>query len=175
LAHSRGLTRPRMGGKRRATAWELGPGGTSGQSLTGSAAIILGSGVAPTVEELTVVRTRGIFDITLETAASVGLGYFGAIGIGVVTSAAFAIGVTAVPTPITEQSWDGWLYHSFFSVHRGLDAGAGASQSMRLEVDSKAMRKLNVNETVMVVLEAVEIPTATAEVFFDSRMLVKLS
>ena len=82
------------------------------RSSSGSA--FLGSGVTPVVSGLTLVRTRGQLFATLAVSSAAGDGYTGVWGIGKVTAAAFAAGLTAIPTPITEADWDGWLYWSTF-------------------------------------------------------------
>jgi len=90
-----------------------------------------------------------------------------------------------VPTPVTESLWDGWLYHSFFSVRAGdvTIAGAASRQAnqqgstlsaIRLDVDSKAMRKLRIEDAVYAMIEVVIGGTATMVVDFNSRTLLKL-
>ena len=98
---------------------------------------------------------------------------------GVVSAAAFAVGATAVPTPITEEAWDGWFYHRYFSI---LGSGAIAtapinsrSGAVRIEVDSKAMRKLEVDMVLYAALEVTEVGVASMEFSFNSRLLVKLA
>ena len=80
--------------------------------------------------------------------------------------------------PLTEQQWDGWLYWTPFSLHaltatigEGVNA-PGAYQ--RIVVDSKAMRKIAVEEGFYAALEVTEIGVATMHGFFDSRMLFAL-
>ena len=101
-----------------------------------------------------------------------------AVGIGIVTSDAFAVGVSAVPDPIDQMEWDGWLYHRFFDLHSS-EAALGDQQngltSIQFEVDSKAMRKVADNMTLMAVVQAVEIGAAVMVAHFDSRLLVKLT
>ena len=41
-------------------------------------------------------------------------------------------------------------------------------------MDSKAMRKLNVQDSIYAIIEVEEIATATASVFMDTRMLFAL-
>ena len=164
-------------GSRRQTSWDEGPGGTGITQLSSVGSVFLGSVAQALVDGLTIVRLRGSFAAYLETAAAVGQGYQGAIGLGVVSENAFGVGITAVPTPITDSTWDGWLYHRFFGVHRSLaatGAGEGSSQ-IRFEVDSKAMRKIPESDALIAVVEMVEIGTATIDMFFDSRILVKLA
>ena len=158
---------------RRKSDWNLGVGGTGLTQLTVGSAAILGAGVTPTTSEATLARTRGFVEMILEAATASGDGFQGAIGIGKTTVAAFAIGVTAVPTPLTEMAWDGWLYHRHFCLHApGADAVLQAN--LRFELDSKAMRKIEVEEVFYAAIEVVEIGGAVLDVFLDIRMLVLL-
>ena len=173
MARRSGFPHRSRGSSGVARDWGVGPGGTGITTLTASGSLFLGSGATPTAQEITVMRTRGICDLFLSgVPATDGDGYFGAIGLGVVTNAAFAAGITAVPTPITEAVWNGWLWHSFFSVHwpeTSLAPGSAAHQ--RIEIDSKAMRKFDTSQTLMAVIEVVEIGAAEINVFLDTRML----
>ena len=163
---------------RRQTAWELGPGGDSVTAISTTSSTILGAGSAAVIDGLTIVRIRGNLSILCDSVSAIQDGYHGAVGIGVVTSDAFAVGVTAVPNPLADANWDGWMYHRFFDVHaisatigEGVNAQALVAQ---IEVDTKAMRKLPLNETVFMSMEVVEDGTSTLAVRFDSRLLVKL-
>ena len=161
---------------RRQTAWEEGPGGTAGTVISTPTSVILGSGIQPVADGLTVVRLRGYLEILLEAADVVGSGYAGAVGACVVNSDAFAVGVTAVPNPVDDSDWDGWMYHRFFSLHATTATIGDGVNTGRLawEVDSKAMRKLPLNETLLMSIQTFEVGAAQIEVFFDSRVLVKL-
>ena len=184
----RGSRFPRVGGQsRRLTSWDIGTQtGTDGASLglSSSVAIIGGGAFTPISDGLTLLRTRGELLVLLKTASVAGAGFFGAFGIGVATAAAVAIGISAVPTPITEEEWDGWLYHRYFSITAtGVGTGSPATvidQEMgmagvfRHEVDSKAMRKLKEEDAVYCALELTESGTATGTWFFNSRSLVAL-
>ena len=120
---------------------------------------------------MTVVRLRGNFTFGVVTAAAAADGMTGAIGVGICTEEAFAIGITAVPTPITDADRDIWMYHRFFSIHRTIDTDP---RPVDFEVDSKAMRKLPEGMVIYAVAEVVEVGTVTAEVYFDSRLLFKI-
>ena len=128
--------------------------------------------------EATVVRLRGNLSMFLASASAAGDGFHWAIGVGVVNTPAFDTGVAALPQPITEMEWDGWLWHRFGDVHVG-DKTAGdvnwISASVEIEVDSKAMRILRDEQTLVAVMELVEIGTAEVDVFFDTRTLFKLA
>ena len=160
----------------RQTAWNAGTGGTGALSLSASGSSFVGSALTATVEGTTLVRTRGQLDIVMTgPGANDGDGMQGAFGIGIATDPAVAIGITAVPTPITEQDWEGWLYWTTVSVHNvDVTAGAADSSSQRVIVDSKAMRKFPEDVTMFAVIEVVEIGAATIDVFWDSRCLFKL-
>jgi len=170
---SRGF--PRGHPSRRRTEWFFGVGGTALASQSDSSAQFLGASVTTSFGEETVVRIRGLFDMFLVSSTSPGDGFFGAVGIGIATVAAITAGVASVPTPITEQDWDGWLWHHFFSVHESSadEAGSGSSHH-RMEIDSKAMRRLQGDMGLYAMVEAVEIGTAAASMFLDTRMLSKL-
>ena len=172
---------------RRKTSWTVGPTtGTGGsrQSITAAGATLATLGAQINADSITVVRVRGSMLLQLSTAASGLDGFHGAMGIGVVTQVAFDIGVTALPTPITEEAWDGWLYHQFFQLVASdiLDGSAATDKdtlnpvtaTLRVDVDSKAMRKLNSDMVIVAVLEVAEEGAATLQWSFRSRMLVKL-
>jgi len=154
-------------------------------SVTSSSSVILGSGVGPTVDGLTMVRIRGELLLYLTAASAINDRMVGAFGIGKVSASAFAIGVTAVETPVADSVWDGWLYHRFFSLAGATAITGGAaidgssinqvSACLRVEVDTKAMRKLDVEDRIYAALEVVEVGTVTMLAYFDSRALVKLA
>ena len=163
--------------QRRRTGWEEGPGGLASTGISATASGFLGAALIPLLDGLTLVRTRGLFNLVLSAAASAGDGYQGAIGIGLTTASAVAAGIASVPTPITEQDWDGWLFWHVISAHAG-DATAGSrnwdQSNQVIPVDSKAMRKFEDGMALFAAFEVTEIGTATASLFFDSRMLFKL-
>ena len=163
--------RPRSSGVSR--DWGAGPGGTGVTNITASGSAILGNGVVTVQNELTILRTRGLLDVALLGAATAnGDGYFGAVGICVVTDAAFTAGITAIPTPITEAVWNGWLWHQFISVYDNDISGESSRDKQRqYEIDSKAMRKFDSEMVVAAVIEVVEIGGAALTVFLDTRML----
>ena len=189
MAQSRRLSfRPSSGRSRRKTAWELGPkSGVGGdpQVISTTAAQLGGLVGAVQLDGLTLVRTRGEFLAQLITAADLQDGFHGALGIAVVSTAAITAGVASVPTPITEEAWDGWLYHRYFNLFSsGAIAAASVSKetsgpeavaaAVRFEVDSKAMRKLEIDMTIYSVVEVTEVGSASMQWAFNSRTLVKL-
>jgi len=166
----------RASGRRR-RGWSDGPGGTGVTTFTASAHTILGSGAVSLLDGQTIARIRGALAITMVSATAAGDGFSGAIGIGIASETAFGIGVTAVNDPVAEADWDGWIWHSFIQVFAG-DKTAGdvnwGVANLRMEVDSKAMRKLPESQTVYCSMQLTEIGTSEIDVFFDSRLLVLL-
>ena len=165
-------------GVRRSTAWFGGPSsGIDGaaQATGGPGSLLMTTGAAAGVDGLTLVRTRGELLIRLTAASAISEGFFGAFGIGVVTVAAFTAGAASVPTPVTEETWDGWLYHTYWQC---ISQSAGVIENSswyRKTIDSKAMRKLAVDEIIFAVVEFTEVGTSGVSFNFNSRILMKLS
>ena len=101
----------------------------------------------------TLIRTRGRLTGFTDTSSTPGA--FGVVGLGmiVVTASAAAVGVTAIPTPLTDLGSD-WLWWD--SMTLGADAGDVIGSEItidRLSIDSKAMRKIGNNQVVLLVAE----------------------
>ena len=177
MAHSRGSFR---GSPRRRKDWGLGPGGVAATNSSGSTAVILGSGSVPAIGGTTIGRLRGRFASYLTEAANDLEGFQGAFAVGIVKAPAFAAGVASVPTPITEQGSENWLYWTSIQVFGMATALSGVPAVSTLmsqieEVDTKAMRKVSTDMAIYACLEVAVIEGgATIEARFDSRALVKL-
>ena len=164
------------------TVW-VGYAQQSGILVADTLKVLISSFALSTVDMVTVVRNRGLLSVRPENQ-SINLEVTGAFGIGMVSSPAFTAGITAVPTPITDAGDEGWLYWTAFTVTcpqigsaAALGVAAGGSSAMfRATVDSKAMRKFPTDRTLYAAIEVgTEVGTASIDVFFDSRMLVKLA
>ncbi len=138
-------------------------------TVTATQSTLLAS-AAGSHEGETIVRVRGFLRATLDSADAVTSGFLCAYGLGVVSSAAAAVGVGSIPTPLTDASWDGWLLHRFFSCRFGVAAISDGSGDVMLELDSKAMRKITEEETLVMVAEFIE--TGTAQLTIESRVRV---
>ena len=182
MAHGRSFSRGSARAPRRLTSWELGPGGDDAafdvQLVAATSNIIFGSGITPVIPHLTVTRLRGLFKYSLRSADAAGSGFSGAVGIGIVSADAFGVGVTAVPKPFADAQWPGWLWHHFFHTTAPIGAlSASNDQSVgetSVVIDSKAMRKLRLNEVLFAVAELNEVTSASVLVALVSRVLVKL-
>ena len=176
MAPRRGFSRGTVvRGVRRITDWGFGPGGSAVTTISGTATLILGSGIAPVSEGFTVVRTRGSFQAFLRLVDAVNGGFHCGVGIGVTSDKAFGVGATAVPGPLSEMEWDGWMYHRIFDLHAPTATFDGAENQgqVQIEIDSKAMRKMDAAQVMFMALETVESGTATASIFAETRVLVK--
>ena len=172
MAGRRGFSPRRGSGAGLSRDWALGPGASAQQTISTTSVTIIGAGVVSTVSQITIMRTRGLLMLNLLTAGVVGDGFTGAFGIMVASDQAFGNGVASMPSPVNEMEANVWLYHQFISVHRSLGVGA-ASEVQRIDVDSKAMRKFDDQQTMVGILEVTETGTATMNVSFDSRILVQ--
>ena len=160
-------------GQVRLTDWgNLAPAtntlGTSGVALIGSL-----SATALALRPFTVVRVHMGVQIRSDQNAAIE-DQIAAVGWAVVSDQASAIGVTAVPTPVTDAASDLWLLHQWLmnsEVHDG-GTGLGANIGRGYDIDSKAMRKVNGDQDLVVVLENAAFDGVTF--FTAARFLVKL-
>ena len=122
----------------------------------------------------TIVRSRLLFWCSSDqVAADEFIG--GAVGMAVVSSQAVAIGITAVPTPDTDRGSDLWMLYEDIGgnfVVGGTADSVGISSIARW-VDSKAMRKVEDGNDLVIVEEAV-VGSAGITVSVAGRLLVKL-
>ncbi len=154
MAHQRGFRG--RGTARRETSWlDIEPVDVN-FSAPGSVAITHVMTAAELAKRpFTVVRTRVSLHIGSDQVAANEM-QIGAFGLCVVSSQALAIGVTAVPTPLTDLASDLWFAHQimmtdfFFVSAVGIDADGGAY----FEIDSRAMRKVNDDQEIVLVGEA---------------------
>ena len=161
---------------KRLTEWILGPSSVDGAfSASGKALWSFGAfGDRP----VTIVRIRGHMSLYMIASSTVGTGFFGALGIGLVSDEAFAAGVASIPGPLVSADWDGWIWHNFFDVRAitgTIADGANADSVVaRIEIDSKAMRRWDAESMTLVgVTEVVESIAGQLETQGDSRVLIK--
>ncbi len=159
---------------RRIRDWGVGPS-SQNQAISATGKTLWTTGTTSS-QNLTVIRTRGLVSIYLQTVAAIGDGFRGAHGIYMMTEDAFAVGVTAALDPESDSNSDMWLWHSFFDI-RAVTATIGDGVNAvgavhRIEIDSKAMRKGFDPERVMVGVTGVsESGAATAELQANCRQL----
>ncbi len=147
------------------------------QSAVGSSVatlISLLNAAALTNAPFTIVRVRGLLYIATDQVANTE-GQFASWGMTVVTEQASAIGITAIPTPVTEPESDWFVFESVAARVMVASAISMFSAGNAVQIDSKAMRKVDVGQDVVAV---VEVPASDISegVEFTSqfRMLIKL-
>ena len=102
----------------------------------------------------TIRRTRGRFGFHSDQGAGLEelSGAFGAV---IVTDAAAAIGITAIPGPVTDASDDNWfLWESFMgNLSNNVGGNIASTNVPMVAFDSKAMRKVETGFQVAFVVE----------------------
>ena len=173
---------------RRRNSWEVGPEtGVNGdsQAVSASGQFLATTAVRVLQDGLTIVRTRGDLNLILQTADGGASGFHGAFGIGIFNfNAVNTGGISSLLTPLADENWDGWLYHRYFSLFPGAAVAAAASQdtdqvnattaALHIEVDSKAMRKTQQDDSVVAILDVVEVGVCAMRWAFNCRQLLKL-
>ena len=120
----------------------------------------------------TIIRTRGQVSYFPNNAGA-DISVVGAFGVGIVSQEAFAIGITAVPGPFDSADWGGWLAWGSYSSRQEFSDTTGIFQSSwQIDVDSKGMRKVATNETLILVWES---QSGAVDVLMPLRTLWKLS
>ena len=175
MARRRRTSFPRSGGTRRLVSWSLGPEGVLSPAST--SASVFPSGTIANETDLTLVRTRGELLLSLLTSSGAQAGFQWAFGMCIVSENAAGVGATAIPSPVTDDFWDGWFLHvqgALKCVTATVVDGSRFS-SARIILDSKAMRKLHFTDVVVGCFETVEVGTATMHAELRSRLLFKLA
>ncbi len=154
---------------KRLTQW-IGSADQGVQSVATGATAILEQNA--TLGGTTIVRTRGIMSIAGQSGAA-DLVIKGAIGFGLVSDQAFAAGAASVPGPWSDPDWAGWFLWQAFRWQLEFADATGRQLFDRIfQFDSKAMRKVGANETLVLVAES---QTGAFNIDMGYRILLKLS
>ena len=177
MAHSRGLQFRGTRSPRRKTGWSGGPEGQTA-TLTASGQALVPTSQLALEDGLTIVRVRGNWTVQTSILPDLLTGpnlfTFG-LGLCLVTQQAFVIGATAVPGPLSEDDWDGWMWHHHGVASAGFKNSAVANVPISYEVDTKAMRKISENMVLCGVMEVIEDGVAgSIATLLRSRMLFKI-
>ncbi len=127
---------------------------------------------ALSLRPFTVVRNRGMVMVFSDQEANSEL-QEGAYGEIVVSDQAVAAGVASIPTPVTEDSSDWHVYQRFMSAYAVVSAVGVFVRGFRYDIDSKAMRKVDLGEDLIAVVESSSI-SAGLKVISYTRNLIKL-
>ena len=155
------------GGSRPNRAWS----GIASVGFTGvgvSAKVILGSfALSSDAIDETILRTVGMLAVESDQSAAVE-DQIGAFGMIRVTENAFAVGITAVPGPVTDINDDGWLLMVPFAQSGASVLAAGPS-SVQYPFDSKAKRVVEGGIRAVIVVE-----NASASHVFQVAFVMRL-
>ena len=114
--------------------------------------LVLDSVFVPTLAvDLTVLRTVGVLTIRSDQGGSIE-SQIGSFGMIIVTDAAIAIGVSAMPDPSNDGGDAGWFVHQYFSQASTLLVGTGVN-SVSYMIDSKAKRIIQSGQQIAILVK----------------------
>jgi len=164
------------GGKQvRETLWV--PIAPTSTTITGggSSLVYTASAAEDALRPYTVTRTRLYMSIVSDQVAATEP-QMAAVGFCVVSDQASAIGITAVPTPVTDLESDAWYLHQFIANAFTLLSSVGFQEGSNqfINIDSKAMRKVEDGFDNIGVIEAPLTLSQGVVVTLAGRQLLKL-
>ena len=164
----------RGGRSRRQTTWIGGQFLTNSVATGGTVLTATLNAAALALAPFTVVRTRGVIQITTDQVAA-NEWQAAAFGMLVANESAAAQGIASVPTPLT-QSEDGlfFVYEAMLADFALATAVGIAKVSVERIIDSKAMRKIEVGDNIVSVWEVPAAGNGGTIVRQFIRMLAKL-
>ena len=139
--------------RQRKFEWSASAVQTSYQALAASSSA-LAQIFTPGVPQQTIVRIRGLFSWKSDQE-SADEEQLGAVGIAMVQEPASSAGVGSVPIPGTDAAFDAWMWHSWFASSFRFASGVGfdPNEAHSMVIDSKAMRKVDGNERIVLVIQ----------------------
>ncbi len=162
--------------QKRLTSWlQFLPGEVNLASANSAAIVFSLNAAALALRPFTIVRTRFIWHVFPDQFAA-SESQQTAAGIAVVSDEAVAVGVSAVPTPMSSMGSDLWLLHEI-SLGRVQITSASGFESQAgyvMRIDSKAMRKVDIGQDIVVVIQNGATSEGTSNVI-GGRMLVKVN
>ena len=167
-------SRGRSGAPRRESVWLFIP--TSEINLAAASTAVLAfslNAAALAIRPFTIVRTRLAWHTRSDQNAATEL-WGSSLGFAIVSDQASAIGVTAVPTPITDQGSDlFFVYEENYGAELVATVVGFTDVGRRVVVDSKAMRRVNDDEDMVVTMENTAFTPSGANII-GGRVLIKL-
>jgi len=156
--------------RKRETSWFGFPPAETG--LAGSSVLVFTlTAAALALRPFTIVRTHVELSLRSDQAAAIER-QFGGFGIAVVSDQAVAIGVTAVPTPITDSDSNLWLAHTMIFADESNLTDRTRSGTFKT-IDSKAMRKVELGQDIIWVAEGSGAIGSGMTMGMGGRMLIK--
>jgi len=141
-------------GPRRLTAWVGVAPATTGQVAAGGTITNSANATLLALRPFTIVRTY--LEVLIFSDQEIAdESQVGAVAGAIVSDQVSAIGVTAVPTPVTDVGSDLFFFHQWMFNRFQFVTGTGfdGSTGTRYSIDSKAMRKVNDDQDIVFVVE----------------------
>ena len=118
-----------------------------------------------TIPAATLVRTRGVVSVSVRSTGATVNHMQAAFGLLVVTAEAVAVGITAVPTPLSQIENDWFVWAGFaFNISNATITQESNRGIITLPIDSRGMRKLKLGDSLVAVLEVRQEDTTTGTV-----------
>jgi len=135
--------RGRLGAQRRETLWAPIPFTQTTITGSGVALVATASAAEDALRPYTIVRTHLHMSILSDQVVAAEEQIV-AVGMGVVSDQASAIGATAIPTPVTDLGSDVWYLHHWLMNSFTLLSAVGFQDAGNQQetYDSKAMRRV---------------------------------
>ncbi len=160
--------------QKRLTLWLDIPPAVTNVTAVGGTIIQSLNAAALALTPFTVVRTHMLIAIGTDQLAA-DENQVAALGLAVVSDQAVAVGVTAIPTPVTDAASDLWFAHQYLMSQFDFGSAIGfANASREYAIDSKAMRKVEDGQDIVIVVEQSAVGFG-ATVTSAGRMLVKVN
>ena len=140
---------------RRQTDWALGLHFAAPVNIPANSKVLLTAFNPVTLTNHapgTIVRTRGIVSIVTDNAGA-SEEQFGGLGCRFVSATAAALGVTALPGPVSDFLDDEWFVLESFIQQTQLATAVGEVRGRQYIIDSKAMRKFGSDVALVVMAE----------------------
>ena len=170
--HSRVVSR----GSRRQTSWlDVVPTSTTVSGAGGTLLVSLTT-AEKAKRPFTIIRTHLVAQLVSDQGIATEQ-YGGAIGFAVVSDQAEAIGITALPKPVADNDSNLWFVHQWMMGF--FDFGTAASfieqtgQGQNYVIDSKAMRKVEDGQDVVLVHELSTVLGDGQIIRVAGRLLIK--
>ncbi len=164
----------RGGGMRRESLWFGIQEGVTSPAAANTAVLTNSlNAAALALAPFTVVRTHIHWYMRFDQSAATETQQV-ALGQCVVSVQASAIGVTAVPTPYTDLGSDLWMLHATQASNFQVITAIGITpRNLAIDIDSKAMRKVEEGQDLILVMENSSISSGTFNLT-SGRVLIKL-
>ena len=139
-----------------------------------SGGVAIGACIAFTTQN-TIMRVRGNYLVSMDGPVDNDRAIVG-LGLIIVSDEALAAGVASVPTPGTDADAP-WLWHQFVPLQAQAGTSVGASLNAmsvvaRGEIDSRAMRRVKQNESIVMSMETTSLAgTPAVDIALGYRIL----